>query len=226
MSTLVKKYFDVAKLILWAETESDSENKRPRLVFSLRDGNPRFVVYTGLMGKEGVINFPCDPLHTVATMDMLRDIANGQPSEKFAVDSLRTVYENSKPTKEKQVAATLNIGKSKDGIVYFCVIAEGRPKIVFPIKSSPFHVFRDSSKNQIPDGPISQKLALAYAKIVDSAISTLLVNYSMDEYTGGKKQGSTDVRGGEAAGQSAAGNSHDPANSKRNLIQDLDDIAL
>lgn len=223
MTTLLKKYYDVSKLTIWGEGEPEGENKRPRLVFSFRDGNPRFVVYTGLQGKEGVINFPCDAMHMTGAMLMLEDIANGNPSEKFMLDSLRTLYENDKPTKEKQVAATLHAGKSKDGIMYFSVIQEGRPKIVFPIKPSPFHTFRDTAKNVMTDSYVSVKLALGVSEMIRRMVSDVLLKYSDEEYANGKKQGSTDVRGGEAAGQVAAGNS---TASKRDVVQDLDDLAL
>lgn len=224
MSTLLqKKYYDVSKLVIWGEGDADSENKRPRMVFSFRDGNPRFVVYTGLQGKEGVINFPCDAIHMTASMLMLNDIVAGNPAEKFMLDSLRTVYENDKPTKEKQVAATLHVGKSKDGIMYFSVISEGRPKIVFPLKTSPFHVFRDTAKNVMTEGYVSQKMALGLSEIIRKLVGDVLLQYSNEEYENGKKQGSTDVRGGEAAGQAAAGNA---SGKNRDVVQDLDDLAL
>lgn len=224
MSTLLqKKYYDVSKLVIWGEGDADGDNKRPRMVFSFRDGNPRFVVYTGLQGKEGVINFPCDAIHMTASMLMLEDIANGQAGEKFMLESMRTVYENDKPTKEKLVAATLHCGKSKDGIMYFSVISEGRPKIVFPIKTSPFHAFRDTSKNVMADAYVSQKMAQGISQLIRGMVSDVLLKYSDEEYANGKKQGSTDVRGGEAAGQVAAGNA---GGNNRNLVQDLDDLAL
>ena len=224
MSTLLqKKYYDVSKLVIWGEGEADGDNKRPRMVFSFRDGNPRFVVYTGLQGKEGVINFPCDSLHMTTAMLMLEDTANGTPSEKFMLESLRTLYENDKPTKEKQVAATLHCGKSKDGIMYFSVISDGRPKIVFPLKTSPFHVWRDTGKNVMSDAIVSQKMAIGISFLIRSMISTVLLKYSDEEYENGKKQGSTDTRGGEAAGQAAAGNS---GGNNRPMVQDLDDLAL
>lgn len=224
MSKLYKKYYDVSKLVIWGEGDVDGDNKRPRLVFGFRDGNPRFIVYTGLQGREGVINFPCDYIHMTATMNFLKDIIAGPPGEKIMVDSLRAVYENDKPTKEKQVTSTLHVGKSKDGIIYFSLISEGRPKIVFPVKMSPYHSFRDTSKNAIPDAVISQKLALGLADMILNIVANSIIAYTNEEYSNGKKQGSTDTRGGEAAGQVAAGNSS--AGNRQNLVQDLDDLAL
>lgn len=224
MTKLLKKYYDVSKLVIWGEGDVDGDNKRPRLVFGFRDGNPRFIVYTGLQGKEGVINFPCDALHMTATMHFLKDIINGAPSEKIMVDSLATVYENDKPTKEKRVNSTLHAGKSKDGIIYFSLISEGRPKIVFPVKVSPFHRFQDTSKNVMSDAIVSQKLAMGLTDMILNMVTDALMAYTNEEYDNGKKQGSTDTRGGEAAGQVAAGNSN--AGGKRDIVQDLDDLVL
>ena len=193
-------------------------------MFGFRDGNPRFIVYTGLQGKEGVINFPCDAIHMTGTMHFLKDIIAGPPGEKILVDSLRTVYENDKPTREKAVTSTLHAGKSKDGVIYFSLISEGRPKIVFPIKMSPFRGFRDGGKNVIPEGTVSQKLALGLTDMILNMVSDALMAYSNEEYANGKKQGSTDVHGGEAAGQVAASNSS--AGGNRNIVQDLDDLVL
>lgn len=225
MTKLLKKYYDVSKLVIWGEGEVDGDNKRPRMVFGFRDGNPRFVVYTGLQGKEGVINFPCDAIHMTGTMHFLKDIIAGPAGEKFILDSLRAVYEDNKPTKEKQLTAALHAGKSKDGIIYFCLIAEGRPKIVFPIKQSPFHMFRDAAKNPIPDGVVSQNLAKGLIDMILHMVSDSMLAYTNEEYANGKKQGSTDTRGGEAAGQVAAANASSGGGNK-NIIQDLDDLAL
>lgn len=221
---LQKKYYDISKLTIWGEGDGEGENKRPRLVLSFRDGNPRFVVYTGLQGKEGVINFPCDAIHMTASMLIMEDIIKGEPGEKLLLDSLRTLYQNDKPTNEKQVAATLHIGKSKDGIMYFSVISADRPKIVFPIKPSPFHTFRDAAKTVHQDSYVSQKLALGVIKIITDIIPQIMIQYANEEYENGKKQGSTDTRGGEAAGQAAAGGSS--GGNNRNLVQDLDDLVL
>jgi len=218
MSKLLKKYYDVSKLVIWGEGGPDADNaKRPRLVFSFRDGNPRFTVYTGLTGKESVIAFPCDYIHMTATMNFLKDIIAGPPGEKIMVDSLGPVYENNKPTNDKQVKATLHAGKSKEGIIYFSVISEGRPKIVFPIKTSPFHVFRDSNKNVIPESIVSAKMALGMVDLILDIIGTSIVNYTNEEYSNGKKQGSTDPQGNFQAKE---------ATSNKELIQDLDDLAL
>jgi len=195
MSRLFKKYFDISKLVIWGEGGPEGDNtKRPRLVISFRDGNPRFVVFTGLQGREGVIACPFDAIHMATAMNLFKDIIKGEPDNQIRVESLAPIYENNKPTNEKTVKATLYAGKSKDGILYFSVIAEGRPKIVFPIKPSPFHIFRDGNKNVIPDRVISEKMAMSIADMILDIIAINMINYTNEEYDNGRKQISTETQ--------------------------------
>lgn len=182
MSNLIKTYYDLSKLVIWGDDLAEEDQKRPRLVFGFRDGNPRITVYTGATGSNGVIAFPSDYPTMVACMNMLKDVIASEPGTKFSIESLSTVYENNKPTKEKRVISTLYIGKSKEGIIYFSVITEGKPKLVFSIKPSPFHIFRDADKNIIPDSEMSCKLAKGIADIVLDVISGILQAYTAEEY--------------------------------------------
>lgn len=215
MSNLVKTYYDVSKLVIWGDESTEGDQKRPRLVFGFRDGNPRITVHTGITGQNGMITFPSDYPTMVAVMNMLKDVIAGAPGNKFAIDSLGTVYENNKPTKDKRVVGTLYIGKSKEGIVYFSVIAEGKPKLVFSIKPSPFHVFRDGDKNVIPDSVMSCRLANGIADIVLDIIGGILQAYTAEEYSTVRKPAQIKTAGG---GQTQ---------SKTPAIQgDLDDLGL
>lgn len=180
---LIKTYVDVNKFVIWGDEPADGDQKRPRLVFGFRDGNPRITVYTGVPGQNGLITFPSDYPTMVACMNMLKDVIAGAPGTKFSIDSLGTVYENNKPTKDKRVVGTLYMGKSKDGIIYFSVMAEGKPKLVFSVKPSPYHVFRDGDKNVIPDSVMSCKLANGIADLVLDIIGRILEAYTAEEYS-------------------------------------------
>lgn len=188
---LYQRYYDVSKLVIWADNPSE-EGKRARLVLSFRDGNPRFVVYTGGTGKDAVIQFPMDIPNMTTAMLMLEDIANGANDQQLKIGSLGMVYENNKVTKEKRVVATLLMGKSKDGIVYLCVVSEGKPKIVFPIKTSIFHTWTAANGEVVPDSVISKKMTLGIVKTILMAIGNIMVSYSDEEYsTGARKSAST-----------------------------------
>ena len=187
MSKTYQTYYDVSRFVLWADNPDD-EGKRARFVLSFRDGNPRFVVYTGGQGKDAVINFPMDIPTLTATMNYLKDIANGPEGTQTSVESLTTVYENDKPTKQKKLLSTLRMGKSKDGIVYLSILAEARPKIVFPIKPSPYHVFRDANKEVLPEAQVSKSLTIGIADLILDAVARIMVDYTNEEYDGGARK--------------------------------------
>lgn len=217
MATLYNKYYDVSKLVIWGDESGDENNRRSKLIFSFRDGNPRITVYTGVVGKDGVISFPSDHPTMVTIMNLLKDVAKGQPGTKFAIDSLTFVYENDKPTANKRIVSTLHIGKSKEGLVYFSVIMENKPKLVFTLKSSPFHTFRDKDKNLLSEELVSSKMALGLADLVLSIVGNIIVNYTDEEYDNSPRK-PMEVK-------SRVG-SNNPQVAVKENIQELDDLAL
>lgn len=222
MGNLVKTYADVSKLVVWGDSDSTDDNSRKsRLILSFRDGNPRFVVYTGKTGVEGIINFPSDFPTMVGVINLLKDVAKGAPGEKYAVDSSTMVYANDKPTNEKRVVSTLYIGKSKEGLVYFSVISEGKPKLVFTIKTSPFHSFRDSNKAQVPESVISEKITLGLCDLILDILSRVIVDYTYEEYTGGKKQ--TVIKGDT---RSSGSTNSATSQVSKDISSDIDDLGL
>lgn len=213
MGHLVNKYYDLSKLVIWGDDTGDEATRRSRLVFSFRDGNPRITVYSGIIGKDGVISFPSDHPTMVTAMSLLKDAAMGEPGTKFTIDSLTYVYENNKPTKEKRIVSTLHIGKSKDGLMYFSVIMDNKPKLVFTLKPAQFHVFRDKDKNVMSDSVISVKMALGLADMVLEVISKILVDYTNDEYDTGPRKPQL-VKGNQTVSE------------PKTNIEELDDLAI
>lgn len=212
MSFLINKYYDVSKFILWGDDTIEGIDKKPKLVFSFRDGNPRLTVYTGVQGKEGVISFPSDYPTMVAITNIIKEVVNSEPGTKFSIDSLTNVYENDVATKEKRVVSTLYIGKSKEGLIYFSVITENKPKLIFTVKPSSYHIFRDNDKNIIPDSVISMKIANGLADFILNIISNVIINYSNDEYATVRKQISTKTNNTQSSSTSS--------------IQELEDLDL
>jgi hypothetical protein len=188
MSQLYTKNFvDVSKFVIWGDATGDDNSKRPRMVFSFRDGNPRLTVYTGVTGPEGVIAFPSDFPTMVTIINLIKDIANGEPGQKVSVDSATNIYENNKPTNKKKVVSTLYVGKSKEGVVYLSLISENKPKLVFPFKPSAYHAFRDADKNEFPVAKISAKMATGVADVILNLISDVLIKYTEEEYQTSRK---------------------------------------
>lgn len=215
MSKVYQTYYDVARFVLWADNPEE-QGKRARFVLSFRDGNPRFVVYTGGLGRDSVLNFPMDVVHLTTIMNYLKDIASGPNDSQVNVDSLTTIYENDKPTKQKKVLSTLHMGKSKDGIVYLSVTADARPKIIFPIKPSPFHIFRDSNKEVVPDAAISKNMAIGIANVVLDTVTRVMVDYTNEEYSDGARK--------PAPIKAPGGGNSGGARNAAPQFSDLDDI--
>lgn len=175
-------YFDIERVVIWGDEQQDPQARRPRLIFSFRDGNPRITVYTGQKSPSGVISFPCDVPHLVTILSYIKEVANSEPGYKLSVDSLTTKYVDNKPSNETELVSTLHVGKSKEGIVYLSLIAENKPKMVFSIKPSKYHVFRDSEKNVIPDNVISSKMATKIADLVLELVSQSVMQYTNEKY--------------------------------------------
>lgn len=227
MGQLVQKYMDISKVVIWGEQNESGKN--PRLILSFRDGNPRFVVYTGNQGSDSVINFPSDVPTMVSILNTLKDVVKSEPGTQFSFDSLTNVYQDNRPTKEKRVVSTLYLGKSKEGYVYLSIISEGKPKLVFTIKKSDYHKFKDSNKNEISDAKVSEMLANGIADTFLNLISTVILQYTVEEYTDGiRKTVSTNNQNTTTA---ANNNTTQKENitvkiDDKQIAQDLDDLGL
>lgn len=226
MGVLYKKFYDVSRVVLWGEAPDDDSGKRPRFIFSFRDGNPRFVVQTGVPGIEGMITFPADFPTMTGVLNLIKEVANGPAGEKFAVESIGNVYVDNKPTKDKRVASTLYIGKSKEGIVYLSIITENKPKIIFSIKSSPYHRFLNGNKEVLDEGKVSTLMTNGIVDGMLNIISDIIVNYSNEEYAeSGRKQAeltsNTYGSNGEATSPSSK-----PASKGKVNTEDFEDFAL
>ena len=213
---LVNMFYDVSKWVLWGEGQNE-DGKRPRLVLSFRDGNPRFTVYTGGQGAAGMISFPMDIPHLAGVMTALQDIANGPKEQQYKLESLSTVYEDNKPTSQKKTVSTLVIGKSKDGVVYMCVVAESKPKVIFPFKASQWHTWRTSNNEAVQEETVSKFIAIGMAKSVLSVLGNIMVAYSDEEYRSGTRKQVSTNRDGNTSGVQG-GKKPEPA------FVDLDDI--
>lgn len=218
MPQLVKTYYDISKFVLWSDS-ADDNSRKARLVLSFRDGNPRITVYAGGT-VDSVISFPSDIPTIVSVFNYMKEIAKSAPGTKIAVESLTTLYQDNKPTKEKKLVSTLYIGKSKEGLVYLSVISEGKPKLVFTIKSSDYHTFKDSDKNNIPADKISEMMAIGMADMALNIVSNIVLQYTNEEYSSGiRKVG--EVR---SASGTTSSTTSDPV--KNEILQDLESLNL
>lgn len=186
---LHQTYYDIDKFVIWGNPVNEGERK-PRLTFGFRDGNPRITVHTGGEGNESMITFPCDVPHFAAILIRIEELANLRviADDKFFVESLTNDYKDNQPTGGKKVVSTLAVGKTKEGVIYLAVLAESRPTLIFPIKPSEFHTFKDKDKMVIDDHETSRFLTLGITRVLLSAISHYLVQYSNERYDAGSKK--------------------------------------
>lgn len=215
---IYKTYYDLAKIVIWADNPNAADGpKRARMVFGFRDGNPRIMVYTGETG--GVIAFPTDPLFFGGFLETLRAIATGPAGTKETMDSLTTYYEDNKPTNETRLISTLHIGKSKDGIIYLSVIAEGKAKLAFSLKSSKFQQFRGENKELLPDAIVSERMAIGLINHLYVVMGNCFAQYTAEEYTHGPRS--------PAAIKGQGGEPVKPAGKAKDAIfDDLDTLEL
>lgn len=188
-------YYDVAKLTLWGERKAGAPV--PRLTLSFRDGNPRFVVYTGEKGV--IINFPADYIIMSTVLDRLDIIANGAPGAKTTVTSLGMQYEDGKRTNKKRLVSTLHIGKNKEGIVYILVKEDGKPDIPFAFRKNEWHDFHNEAKEEFTEAEMSKDFAKAFAFLTKNALLHFLHQYTQQAYE--KGQFKPGVIGGDNNGQ-------------------------
>lgn len=223
---LNKTFFDTPLLVMWGD-KSPEDGKSARLTFGFRDGRPRFTVNTGqATGRDGMIIFPGDVPTVTSMMLMLDEIANGEPDKQVINDSLTPVYVDNKVTAERKVRGSLIIGKTKDGVCYITVVAEGFPKLVFPFKPSEWHVFRDGSRNVIPLPHVSSKLAHAYSLHVRNLISMAIMQHAQEEYGSGSRKLSS-VEKSEDGSSNYKGKSQNAAKKPDNSrFQDIEDLVI
>lgn len=224
MTHLANCFHDIQRFVIWGDNpnEGDDGKRRPRMTLGFRDGNPRFTVYTGAQGADGMINFPCDFPHMAAIATYIKEMAEappGQEESKMFVGSLSTVYDNNMPTKNTKIVSTLQLGKSKEGIIYFVLLAENKPKIIFPLRPSKFHTFTDSQKSTISEAEVSKRMAKGMSTILLNILSSIMVDHSAEMYESGILKSTSTTT-------SNNGTPPPKGKSKTDLMDDLDDITL
>lgn len=177
-----KRYKNITRFTLWAE--GPIEGRRAQLILGFRDGNPRFTVFTGVAGKDGIINFPTDVFNFAGFLAIFNEVIKGPIGTKYLISSRTTVYENDKPTNKRKDVSTLQIGKSQEGIIYFVLMNENHPKIIFPIKPSEFHIFTGADGNQLSDSFMSPRIATVMLSMMQDIISLVMVNHASEEING------------------------------------------
>lgn len=184
MTGMYNTYYDISKLTLWGDRRDGQIS--PRLTLSFRDGNPRFVVYTGDKDVKP-INFPADFIIMETVLDRFRQIIDGPNGIKTSITSLGAKYDdNNRRTNEKRLVSTLYIGKNKEGIVYMLIKEESKPDIVFAFRKNEWHGFMDESSQEIPEATLSKYFAKAFVELTSRALGYFIGKYTEDAFTHGE----------------------------------------
>lgn len=183
MVGMYNTYYDVSKCTLWG-IKGDNDQFSPRLVLSFRDGNPRFVVYTGEKGV--IINFPCDVFIMQTVLDRMKEIVDAPPGTKIGVNSKSVHYDNGKRTNEKRLVSTLYVGKNKDGIIYIYIREDKKPDIIFAFRKNEWHDFFDANKVELPEDVMSRYFANAYIKFIENSLALFIHQYTLEAYQKGE----------------------------------------
>ena len=158
------KIQDLEKFMLFAPPPSGAD-KRPRLVWGIRDGNPRVTVYTNLeadKAAKGVIYAGINPETFYIFLSLFEKILQGPNGEKNKIDCFGTKWVDGERVNEKTLISELWFGKSPEGIAWLSLIAPERPKIRFEIQISDYHKLfhNDGTAFTAQEGSILQAQAL------------------------------------------------------------------
>jgi hypothetical protein len=157
-------------------------NQRGKLAFSFRDANPRLTVFTNIAAdtnsaSRGIISAPMDPVTFFGFLDSIRILAMSQPSNvetSFSVDCLTSVRDESGKITDKTLLSKAYGGRDSTGVIWISIIAEGRPRIKFPITISAYHVFRKADGTELTPAEASKIATLSLIELLKSTYSEFI----------------------------------------------------
>jgi hypothetical protein len=145
------KINELAKFMMYTPNPNNP-TRRSRLVWAIRDGNPRITIWTNdPTDKEGrgAITAPMNPETFFIFLDAFEEIIKGEPNKKMSIENLTSVRDDKaerNPNPEKIVLSKLFFGKDEQGMAWLSVLSaesDARPRLKFTFRLSEYHkVFR------------------------------------------------------------------------------------
>lgn len=166
---------ELQKFIMFTPTPG-VEGKRSKLVWSVRDGNPRVTVYTNDPKdqiQKGIISCPMNPETFFAFLNMFEDTAQGQSNQKIGIECWTSYKDKEGKYEEKTLLSTLMFGKDEQGMVWLCAISGSRPKIKFEFKISDYHKIIKGDGKSISDAEGSVLQAVAVIRTVRAIVQPM-----------------------------------------------------
>lgn len=177
MNLNMPRVIDIKRLTLFAD---GVDGKRARFQFAVRQGFPRVTVFTGAPGPDGVIQGPIDLEGMMVWCQKLREIADAQPGDKYAMILKTMVYVDNKPTTDRKVMSTLFCGKDESGMVWIGLHTEGKPKIKFTFQFTDFMELHKGDGSHPTASEISCIIAKSYATLIENILPPYLLQYTID----------------------------------------------
>jgi len=160
--------------------KADNNKNLASLTWGVRMGYPRVTVFTSndesISIYDRMITAPFDSETFMMFVNMLKSVTTLKRGEKLKMDCLNYKYRDGAKTNEIYTQATVIIGKDEDGVNYIAVIEEKKKKVKFEFLPGKFHRFYNSDGTENTDKSLlSDSFTLAYADILDKAISAVVV---------------------------------------------------
>jgi hypothetical protein len=177
----VKTALDNKKLHFSAECPT-AKGKNSSLTTQFHDNGFKFIVYTNdpqdqdKRNDNGRIIASLGLLEIMQFFSCMEDVINYTGTELpygFKVQNKGYIFPNGQKSEEPVVKSMLHVFKEKDGVIYFSVTAQNRPKIKFPIQSSDWHVFLKHDGTALTPAESSERCARGYLTLLQGMIAVM-----------------------------------------------------
>jgi hypothetical protein len=146
---------------------SNSNGRKARLVFSIREGMPRITVFTNDAADtdpKQMISVPVDPVALISLFDFISKAAISKEESRTQIECFIPVRGEDGKMIDKSMIGYIVAGKDSSGIVFISVISEGRPKIKFGFNSGNLTVFKKMDGSVMSESEASSMVALSTMK--------------------------------------------------------------
>lgn len=134
-------YRNFNKLSMFTPTPG-VEGRRAQFTWSMRDGNPRIVVWTNHPednGGKGQIYAGFNAETFGMFIALFRKVIASPTPTKVKFDNYIAKYENDRATGDRTLGSELWFGKDESGFIWISLTAPERPKVVFKFGLSDWH---------------------------------------------------------------------------------------
>jgi hypothetical protein len=156
---------ELARYAMFAPVPGVEGGKKARLVWVVRDNNPRITVYTNVQGDSayGIINAGLTPEILYVLLDLLEEVIKGEKGEKRVIECLTSPKQEDGSYGPKQPTSSVWVGKDANGVVWISVVSanQDRPKIKFEFKVYEYYRLLKSDGVPITEAESSELWALA-----------------------------------------------------------------